>query len=734
MLRRKSGAPKVGKPARTPTVLQMEAVECGAAALAIVLAHYGRFVPLEEMRLACGVSRDGSKASNMAKAARRYGLEAKGYKKEPADLRTLPMPVILHWNFNHFVVLEGFRKGRVYLNDPASGPRTLSEEELDQSFTGVVLTFAPGSEFARGGSPPRLLPALGRRLGGSGGALAFVLLAGLALVIPGMVAPIFSKVFVDNVLLENRREWLGPLLLAMAATAVLAGALTWLQQTYLLRLETRIALASSSRFLWHVLRLPVEFYNQRFAGDISNRVAINDRVAQLLSRDLATSALGAILVVFFAVLLFQYDAVLTLVGIAVISGNVAALRYVSRKRVDDSRRLLQERGKLYGTAIGGLQTIETLKAMGGESSLYARWSGYQAKVVNIRQELDRTTQVLDAVPPLLLALNTAILLGLGSLRVMNGALSLGGLVAFQLLMVSFVTPVSRLVSLGGKLQTAEGDMNRLDDVLGYAIDPAMLEGVEATAGAAGAETPSELPVKLSGRLDLVDVTFGYSPLAPPLLENFNLSLKPGSRVALVGGSGSGKSTVAKLVAGLYAPWQGEIRFDGRPRALVPRSVVVNSVATVDQSLFLFEGSVRDNLTLWDATLGLPEVVAAARDACIHDDIAARPGGYDSPVDEDGANWSGGQRQRLEIARALVGHPTLLVLDEATSALDPETEQQIDENLRRRGCTCLIVAHRLSTIRDADEILVLEGGKVVERGPHAELLRAGGAYARLIQNE
>ncbi len=713
---------------RTPTVLQMEAVECGAAALAIVLAHFGRFVPLEELRIACGVSRDGSKASNMVKAARRYGLEAKGYKKEPADLRALPMPVILHWNFNHFLVLEGFRKGRVYLNDPASGPRMISEEELDQSFTGVVLTFAPGPEFARGGSPPRILPALGRRLAGSGWALAFVLMAGLALVVPGIVAPIFSKVFVDNVLLENRREWLRPLLLAMAATAFFAGALTWIQQAYLLRLETRMALTSSSRFLWHVLSLPVEFYNQRFSGDISNRVGINDRVAQLLSRDLATNSLGTLMIVFFAILLFRYDAVLTLLGIAVVSLNVLALRFVSRKRVDGNRRLLQEHGKLYGTAIGGLQTIETLKAMGGEASLFSRWSGYQAKVVNIRQELERYTQVLDAVPPLLLSLNTALILGLGSLRVMNGALSLGGLVAFQLLMVSFVTPVGRLVSLGGKIQTAEGDMNRLDDVLRYAPDPAV------AAEAAGPVTSPDLPVKLSGRLELRQVTFGYSPLSPPLLEGFDLTLTPGSRVALVGGSGSGKSTVAKLVAGLYSPWSGEILFDGRPRTEIPRSILVNSVATVDQSLFLFEGSVRDNLTLWDATLGLPEVVAAARDAAIHEDVAARAGGYDSPVDEDGANWSGGQRQRLEIARALVGRPTLLVLDEATSALDPETEQQIDSNLRRRGCTCLIVAHRLSTIRDADEILVLEGGKVIQRGTHQELLAAGGAYARLIQDE
>ena len=731
MLKRSASetAKGTGRPVRTPTILQMEAVECGAAALAIVLAHFGRFIPLEELRLACGVSRDGSKASNVVRAARRYGLEAKGYKKEPQELQGMPVPMILHWNFNHFLVFEGFKKDRAYINDPGSGPRSISREELDQSFTGVVLTFAPGPDFAKSGAPPRLLPALGRRLTGTGWALAFVILAGLALVIPGMVAPIFSKVFVDNVLLENHREWLGPLLLAMTATALLTGALTWLEQAYLLRLETRIALTSSSRFFWHVLRLPVEFYNQRFAGDISTRVAINDRVAQLLSRDLATSSLSTLMIVFFAALLFQYDAVLTLIGIAVVAGNVVVLRYVSRKRTDDSRRLLQERGKLYGTAIGGLQTIETLKAMGGESSLFARWSGYQTKVVNIRQELERYTQILDAVPPLLLALNSAIILGLGSLRVMNGAMSLGGLVAFQLLMISFLNPVSRLVSVAGKLQTAQGDMNRLDDVLGYAVDPAL--GIEME----GDELPSlELPVKLSGRLELRDVTFGYSALSPPLLDGFNLTLTPGARVALVGGSGSGKSTVAKLVAGLYTPWKGEILFDGLRRTEIPRSILSNSVATVDQSLFLFEGAVRDNLTLWDATIGLPEVVTAARDAAIHEDIAARSGGYDSPVDEDGANWSGGQRQRLEIARALVGRPTLLVLDEATSALDPETEKQIDESLRRRGCTCLIVAHRLSTIRDADEILVLDGGKVVERGTHQQLIGAGGVYARLLQNE
>jgi NHLM bacteriocin system ABC transporter peptidase/ATP-binding protein len=714
--------------ARTPTILQMEAVECGAAALAIVLAHYGRWVPLEELRVACGVSRDGSKASNMVKAARTYGLEAKGFKREPQTLRAVQPPMILHWNFNHFVVLEGIRKGRVYLNDPGTGPRTVTEQELDEAFTGVVLTFQPGPDFAKRGDPPSLVPALKSRLAGTRAALIFVLLAGLALAIPGMVVPVFSKIFLDSVLLEGHREWLPPLLLAMGCAAVLLGALTWLQQSYLLRLETRMAVGGSSRFLWHVLRLPSEFFTQRFAGDISSRVAINDSVAQLLSRDLATNALGAVMIAFFAVLLFQNDVVLTLVGIAVVSLNVAALRYVSRRRVDGNRRLVQNQGKLLGTAIGGLQTIETLKATGGESDLFTRWAGYQAKVVNGRQELERHTQILDAVPALLSAVNSALILGIGGVRVMNGGLSVGGLVAYQLLMGAFIAPVTRLVSLGGKLQTVEGDMNRLDDVLRYRLDAAAAGGLD-DAPPAAAE-----PVKLAGSLELRQVSFGYSRLDPPLIDGLSLSLKPGSRVALVGGSGSGKSTLARLVTGLYQPWEGEILFDGRPRAAIPPAVMVNSLATVDQNIFLFEGTVRENLTLWDSTIPLPEVVAAARDACIHEDAAARPGGYDSPVEEGGANWSGGQRQRLEIARALVGRPSILVLDEATSALDPTTESRIDESLRRRGCTCLLVAHRLSTIRDADEILVLDRGKVVQRGTHDELRAVEGPYSRLISTE
>ena len=713
--------------ARVPTVLQMEALECGAACLAMVLAHHGRYVPLEELRMACGVSRDGSKASNVLKAARTYGMVAKGFKHEPAQLRQVRTPAVVHWNFNHFVVLEGWHRGKVYLNDPGRGPTVVTEEEFDQAFTGVVLTFEKGPEFRTGGQKESLLRSLLPRLHGSGAGLLYVVLAGLALVIPGVVGPTFARVFVDDVLVRGLQSWLRPLLILMGTTALVQMALTWLQQSYLLRLESKLSLSTSGGFFWHVLRLPVVFFTQRYAGEIGNRVGINDRVARLLSGDLATTVLNVIVIAFYAALMWQYDGVLTALSVSIALLNLAALRYISRRREDLSARLQQDQGKFMGAAMGGLQTIETLKATGSESDFFSRWAGYQAKVVNASQQLSLTTQLLSAVPPFLLSVNTALVLGIGGLRVMDGHLSMGMLMAFQALMTAFINPVNRMVTLGSTLHEVRGGMKRLDDVLNAATD-------EGATVAAADPMSGDAPVKLSGHLELRGVSFGYSRLEPPLVSDLSIDLRPGSRVALVGGSGSGKSTIAKLVAGLYEVWGGEILFDGKPRREWPREVITNSLAVVDQDVFLFENTVRENVTMWDATIPEADLLQAARDASIHDEVTARFGGYASGVEEGGRNFSGGQRQRLEIARALVGNPTVLVLDEATSALDPTTEQAIDDHLRRRGCTCLIVAHRLSTIRDCDEIIVLERGRIVQRGTHDEMAAVPGPYRNLIASE
>lgn len=706
-----------------PTVLQMEGVECGAASLAMILSYFGKYTTLEELRVACGVSRDGSKASNILKAARKYGLEAKGYRKEPESLKKMQMPLIIHWNLSHFLVLEGFHKGKVYLNDPACGRRTVTEKEFNESFTGITLVFNPTPEFNKDGKKPNLLSALRKRLKGSETALTYIVLVGLALVLPGLAVPVFTRIFIDDILLSGRDYWVIPLLLGMGITAVLRGGLTYLQQYYLLRLETKIALTTSGQFLWHILRLPVEFFTQRFAGDIASRMDTNDRVAKLLSGQLATAALNFIMIIFYFALMLQYNFILAIVGLSTAIINVLYLKFVSSKRRDQNRKLLQDRGRLGGVAISGLQIIETLKSTGSESEFFAKWAGYQAKALNAEQELGISTQFLTVFPAFLTGINNLIVLTLGGFLILEGELTIGMLVAFQSLMTSFMSPVNEIIGLGAQLQEVEGEMSRLDDVLKHPVDEEVANDMDDSSYAGE---------KLEGHVELRNIAFGYSPMEPPLIEDFSLSLRPGARVALVGGSGSGKSTISKIIAGIYKPWSGEVLFDGKPRTSLKKSIINNSLAMVDQNISMFEGTIGDNIKLWDDTIYENEMIQAAKDACIHDDITARVGGYDHLVDEGGSNFSGGQRQRLEIARALVQNPSIIIMDEATSALDPLTEKIVDENIRRRGCTCIIVAHRLSTIRDCDEIIVMERGKIVERGTHEELKNQAGVYAKLIQ--
>jgi len=719
----------VRRPHKTRTLLQMEAVECGAAALGSILGYHGRIVSLEQLRTECGVSRDGVTAKNVIRTARKHGMQAKGYRRELERLRETTLPCILFWNFNHFLVLEGFDGDRVFLNDPAGGPRTITWEELDLGYTGVVLTFEPGPDFKKEGSEPSLIQALRSRLVGSEIAVLFAIVAGLGLVIPGLLVPTFSRIFVDQILVQQLHSWLIPLLIGMGLTALLRGVLTWLREHYLLRLQTKLSVAHSARFFWHVLRLPVEFYSQRYAGEVSSRVALNDGIAAFLSGRLATTAIDLVMIVFFALLMFLYDWPLTLLSIAIVSCNLIVMRIVSAQRIDGNRRMLQEEGKFAGTLMGGLRNIETLKATSRESDLFSTLAGHQAKVENATQDLSIKTTLLMLAPTVLTGLGNAAVLGFGGWRVMQGDMTMGMLVAYQSLQGSFIAPANNMLGVASQLQEMVGDMNRLDDVLRYPADPQ----VDVASQDLGLTEAAN--AKLHGRVELRNLTFGYSKLDPPLIEGFDLTLEPGARVALVGSSGCGKSTISKLVTRLFEPWDGEILFDSTPVEDLPRHVFTSSVAFVDQDLFLFEGTIRDTLTMWDDTIPDPQVLQAAKDALIHDGIVSRPGGYEDLVSEHGSNFSGGQRQRLDIARALCGNPRVLVLDEATSALDTLTEKEIDKNIRRRGCTCIIVAHRLSTIRDCDQIVVLDQGKVVQRGTHSELAAdEDGRYRRLLSME
>jgi len=713
-----------GNRVKVPTVLQMEATECGAACLAMVLAHYGMWVPLEKLRAECGVNRDGSKASNVLRAARSRNCEVHGYSWDAENLREEPeYPLIIHWEFNHFVVLEGIINDKVYLNDPAMGRRTVTWEEFLYSYTGIALAIKPGPGFKPEGHRYNVFKAVGEKLWQDKWGMCFLILLGLFMIIPGLASPVFSQIFLDEILTNKHPDWMPNLCLAMTISFVVSAVLTWLRSVLLTRWQRKLTLADSSSFFWHLLRLPMQFFHQRYAAEVAGRISMNESVAGVLSGSAATAVLDGFVALFFLLLLLQYNFTLTLIGIAFLMMNIGVLLLTRRHLTDLSMRIQQDAGKEYGVSINGLTMIDSIKANGNEGDFFMKWAGYRAKVLNGMQETQIWMLSVTMLPTLLSGLNGALIMTFGGFSIMDGAMTAGMFVAFQHLMTNFQAPVNNLTSLFTSLQTTEMQMQRLNDVRCYGVDTLNYPEEASDNG------PQK---RLSGELTMEHVSFGYSPLEPPLLQDFNLHLKPGHWVAIVGSSGSGKSTVAKIITGLYEEWDGKVLFDGKPRRQIPRSVITSSLAAVDQDIFQITGTVSQNISLFDDSLRQIDIIHGAMDACIHDDILQLDGGYDAKVAESGLNFSGGQRQRLEIARALAVNPSLIILDEATSALDPVVEEQVLTNIRHRGCACVIIAHRLSTIRDADEIIVLENGKVVERGRHRDMMKHDGPYRRLIE--
>ena len=711
---------------KVPVVMQMEALECGAASLAMVLAYYGKWVPLEQVRLDCGVSRDGSNAKNVLVAARNYGLEAQGFRCEVSALReNMTFPCIIHWNFNHFVVLDGFKGNYAILNDPARGEVKVSMEEFDTAFTGICLQFKPGADFQPGGRRKSTLSFARKRLVGAGAAVAFVMLSTVIGYLFGIINPVMSRFFMDRLLTGENRDLLMPFLGLLAALGLAQCAVAWAQAIYSRKINGKMAIVGSSTFMWKVLRMPMEFFSQRLSGDILQRQGTNASIAATLVNTFAPLLLNTGMMIFYLVVMLRYSVTLTIVGISTIVINLFVSRFISEKRVNITRVQMRDSGKLSAATVSGIQMVETIKASGAENGYFQKWAGYQASVNTASVKYARLNQYYGMIPSLVGSLANAAVIVLGVWLAMQGQFTVGMIQAFQGFLGSFMAPATTLISAGQTIQEMRTEMERVEDVMEYPTDPAF----------------SDEPLsqdkdysKLSGSVELRDVSFGYSPLGAPLIENFSMSMKPGSRVAFVGTSGCGKSTLSKLISGLYQPWSGEILFDGKPIRDIDRSVFTGSVAVVDQEIVLFEDTIANNIKMWDESIEDFEMILAARDAQIYDDIMAREGGFYGKLTEGGKDLSGGQRQRLEIARVLAQDPSIIIMDEATSALDAKTEYELVKAVKDRGITCIVIAHRLSTIRDCDEIIVLDHGKVVERGTHDELYAKGGVYAELISND
>ena len=725
MMKKKINQPVKKGVAKVPVVMQLEELECGAASLAMLMAYYGKWVPLEQVRTDCGVSRDGSKAKNVALAAIHYGFQVKAFRYSPEAIRDqATFPCIIHWNMNHFVVLDGFKGKYAYLNDPARGTVRVTMEEFDAAFTGVTITAVPGESFTPSGKPKSTLDFARKRLIGAGAAVAFVMLTTSISYLFGIINSVTSRIFMDRLLTGENREWLYPFISLLILLGFIQIVVAWAQAVYTLKINGKMAAIGSTSYMWKVLRLPMEFYSQRQAGDIQGRLSLNASIAGTLVNTFGPLLLNTTMMVFYLVLMLRQSTLLTLIGLFTLVLNIFMSRVISNKRINITRVQMRDSAKLHSTAAGGISMIETIKSSGAENGFFQKWAGYQASVNTQSVKANKTEHLIGMIPAFFSSLANYAVLVLGVWLTMQGTYTLGGVLMFQGFLSSFMSPAKTLISAGQTIQEMRTQMERVEDVMEYPEDEAVREH----------ETEGTELSKLKGNLELKNITFGYSRLEKPLIEDFSLTLKTGQRVALVGSSGSGKSTVSKLVSGLYQPWSGEILFDGKPRSAYPRDVVAGSLAVVDQDIIMFEDTIANNIKMWDDSIQDFEMILAARDAQLHDDITQLPGGYQHKLTSGGKNLSGGQRQRMEIARVLAQDPTIIILDEATSALDARTEHDVVNAIRDRGITCVVIAHRLSTVRDCDEIIVLEHGKVAERGTHDELMKRGGAYADLVANE
>ncbi len=713
--------------ARVPVVMQLEALECGAASLTMILAYYEKWIPLEQVRADCGVSRDGSNAKNILRAARSYGLTAKGYRYEPDSLKKNgKFPCIIHWNFNHFVVLNGFKGNKAYLNDPAKGTYSVPMETFDKSFTGICMMFEPSENFEPGGKPKSVVDFARKRLQGAGVAVAFIILTSVISSLIGLIQPAFSRIFLDRLLTGKNPNWVMPFLIGLAGLSVVQLILAFIEAKMSNRINGKMAVYGSTSYMWKVLRMPMEFFSQRMAGDIQQRQSLNASISSTLVETFAPLVLDAVMMVFYLVVMLRYSWILTLVGLASILLNLIMSRIISKKRINITRVQMRDSGKLAGATVAGIEMIETIKASGAENGFFEKWAGYQASVNTQKVKFAKLNQYLGLIPSFVSSLCNTVVLALGVFLTMRGEFTVGMIMAFQGFLASFTAPASTLISAGQSLQEMRTQMERVEDIMEYPTD-VNADCEEKTDDSAEYD-------KLSGVVEMKDVTFGYSRLAAPLIEHFDLTLRPGSRVAFVGSSGCGKSTISKLISGLYQPWSGEILFDGKPMKEIDRSIFTGSLAVVDQDIILFEDTIANNIKMWDSSIEDFEMIMAARDAQLHEDIMQREGGYQYKLTEGGKDFSGGQRQRMEIARVLAQDPTIIILDEATSALDAKTEYEVVKAIKDRGITCIVVAHRLSTIRDCDEIIVMDKGKVVERGTHDELYQKDGFYTKLVSNE